>query len=104
MKVRYLVEVNVDPMKRLDMGWQAQQIKSALLGSFAILTPEDVEITAPMDPWGMIGEGDKGELIKLVLKAIRHGFGDHPEKITDMGALTGSIAKRLAGELWARRK
>lgn len=54
--------------------------------------------------WDAIATGDKNELIKLVHKSIRHGFGDHPEMITDMAALSASIAKRLAGELWARRK
>ena len=104
MKVVYLVEIDVDPMQTLDMGAQAHDIVGAICEHFPNRPEGWIRITVPLDPWYAMGEGNKNELIKLVHKSIRHGFGDHPEMLTDMNALAASIAKRLAGELWARRK
>lgn len=101
MKVHYLVVIDVDPMHAFDPTAQVQDIKHALAPYFPKPQPE---VTAALDPWSLMAEGNKNELIKLAYKAIRHGFGDHPENLTDMDKLAGSIAKRMVGELWARRK
>jgi hypothetical protein len=102
MKVVYLVEVDADPMQTLDIGANVEDIRNAVWEQFPQLPKTAIRVDVPLDPWYSMGEGNKNELIKLVHKSIRHGFGDHPEMLTDMNALATSIAKRLAGELWAR--
>jgi hypothetical protein len=104
MKVSYLVEIDVDPMQRLDMQEHVHDITGAIWEIFSGLPKEAIRVTPAVDPWGLIAESNKNKLIKLAHKAVRHGFGDHPESLTNMATLAGSIAKRLAGELWAMRK